>query len=239
MLKMLVSLDTKPFLRHVADDDKMLEVKQKFESLFSTIVWFVEQDPYTNVAMNLEVNYCKVKQDNYFVLTPTGKDFHTALMEIGGTTFQNSQIHLLFYERSVHKSNQAILKYKVGILFCKYLLWACVTSRKTFGAMLIKWLIRWSYIWLSMMLLLSLCQRNSMNSLCLFWVRNQEMTPDKVVEIFRLCSIVFPLIVQKISKICYISYNCLLNVITANLWLQIGSTSRIFSHVWPTSGVLL
>lgn len=87
------------FETDVHDDDKMLQVKQNFESLFSTIVWFLEQDPYTNVAMNLEVNYCKVKQENYFVPTPTGKDFQTAIMEKGGTTFQNSQIHLLFYEK--------------------------------------------------------------------------------------------------------------------------------------------
>jgi hypothetical protein len=80
-------------------DDKMLQVEQNFESLFSTIVWFLEQDPYTNVAMNLEVNYCKVKQESHFVPTPTGKEFLTAIMEKGRTTFQNSQIHLLFYEK--------------------------------------------------------------------------------------------------------------------------------------------
>jgi len=71
-------------------------------SLFSTIVWFIEQDPYTNVAMTLDVNYCIVKQLNFNTDTlTTGKDINKAIMDTTGDTdtFQNSPIHLLFYEK--------------------------------------------------------------------------------------------------------------------------------------------
>ena len=87
--------------------DKLLQVEQNFHSVFSTIVWFLEQDPYTDVAMNLEVNYRKVKQENYKVPTPTGKDIENAIIEKDGNTFQNSQIHLLFYEK-ISAKNQSI-----------------------------------------------------------------------------------------------------------------------------------
>jgi len=35
----------------------ILQTETNFNSLFSTIVWFLEQDPYTNVAFNLDVNF--------------------------------------------------------------------------------------------------------------------------------------------------------------------------------------
>ena len=36
---------------------ELLQQEKNFMSLFSTIVWFIEQDPYTNVAMTLDVNF--------------------------------------------------------------------------------------------------------------------------------------------------------------------------------------
>ena len=37
--------------------EEMLHQEKNFMSLFSTIVWFIEQDMYTNVAMTLDVNF--------------------------------------------------------------------------------------------------------------------------------------------------------------------------------------
>ena len=35
-----------------------LQCKENFHSMFLTIVWFMEHDPFTNTAMNLDVNFC-------------------------------------------------------------------------------------------------------------------------------------------------------------------------------------
>ena len=78
--------------------EEMLRVEQNFHSVFSTIVWFLKQDPFTNVAMHLDVNCQKVKQINF--TASNRKDFHTAL-NIDGDTFQNTPIHLLFYEKII------------------------------------------------------------------------------------------------------------------------------------------
>ena len=37
--------------------DDMLLIEKNFDSLFSTIVLFIEQDPFSNVPMNLDVNF--------------------------------------------------------------------------------------------------------------------------------------------------------------------------------------
>ena len=84
---------------------EMLLQEKNFMLLFSTIVWFIEQDMYTNVAMTLDVNFWQVKQINFFTNTSEGKDMNKAIMqstEISGmfqNSFQNSQIHLVFYEK--------------------------------------------------------------------------------------------------------------------------------------------
>ena len=41
---------------------ELLQMEHNFNSLFSTIVWFLEQNPYTNIVSNLDVNFRKVKQ---------------------------------------------------------------------------------------------------------------------------------------------------------------------------------
>ena len=79
--------------------EEMLRVEQNFHSVFSTIVWFLDQDPFTNVAMHLDVICQIVKQTNY--TASNRKDIHTAL-KVDGDTFQNSPIHLLFYEKNYH-----------------------------------------------------------------------------------------------------------------------------------------
>lgn len=58
--------------------------------MFSTNVCFFEQDPYTNIAMSLYINYCVVKQENNKIKGPLGKDIEKALFEKDGDTFQNS-----------------------------------------------------------------------------------------------------------------------------------------------------
>ena len=42
----------------VASTKPKLQCQQHFDTLFSTIVLFLEQDPFTNIAMNLDVNFC-------------------------------------------------------------------------------------------------------------------------------------------------------------------------------------
>ena len=76
--------------------EEMLQVEQNFHPIFSTIVWFLEQNLFTNVAMHLDVNCRKVKQTNF--TASNRKGFHTAL-NVYGDTFQNTPIHLLFYEK--------------------------------------------------------------------------------------------------------------------------------------------
>ena len=78
--------------------DEMLQVEKNFHLVFSTIVWFLDQDPFTNVAMHLDVNCRKVKQTNF--TAANRKDIHSAL-KVDGDTFQNSPLHLLFYEKVI------------------------------------------------------------------------------------------------------------------------------------------
>ena len=94
--------------------NEMLQSEQEFHSILSTIVWFLEHDPYTNIAMNLDVNFRKVKQGNFKSKKEMGKDFMETVMQENGNTFQNSPIHLLFYEKNAlenaPKSNDMILE---------------------------------------------------------------------------------------------------------------------------------
>ena len=81
----------------VNSTEEMLQVEQNFHSVFSTIVWFLEQDPFTNIAMHLDVNYRQVKQENF--TAANRKDIHNAITKANGDTIQNTPIHLLFYEK--------------------------------------------------------------------------------------------------------------------------------------------
>jgi hypothetical protein len=85
----------------VDSTEEMLQVEQNFHSVFSTIVWFLEQDPFTNIAMHLDVNYRRVKQENF--TAANRKDIHNAITKANGDTFQNTPIHLLFYEK-IHEA---------------------------------------------------------------------------------------------------------------------------------------
>ena len=45
------------FTFNIDSSEEMLQVEQNFNSFFSTIVWFLEQDPFTNTTMHLDVNF--------------------------------------------------------------------------------------------------------------------------------------------------------------------------------------
>ena len=57
--------EVKKKFKFKSGEEELLEVQQNFHSNFSTIVWFIEQDPFLNVAMNLDVNFRKVKYTNF------------------------------------------------------------------------------------------------------------------------------------------------------------------------------
>lgn len=47
--------------------------------------------------MNLDVNFRRVRQENF--IEKEGKDFKSSIFEENGVTFQNSPIHIIFYEK--------------------------------------------------------------------------------------------------------------------------------------------
>ena len=79
-----------------------LFLKQKpFQSLLPTVNLFLEQEPVSGVAMNLDVNYRHVIQDNYFKQGETEKTMQEMIFEPYGDSFQNSPIDLIFYEKVI------------------------------------------------------------------------------------------------------------------------------------------
>jgi len=77
----------------------LLQEVKNFNLLFSTIVWFLEHDPFMNTAMNLDVNCWIVKQENFTTSKGTDKCIYNAITVEKGDTFQNTPIHLFFYEK--------------------------------------------------------------------------------------------------------------------------------------------
>ena len=47
--------------------------QEPFASLLPTVTLFLEQEPVSCLAMNLDVNYCHVRQENYFKKGETAK----------------------------------------------------------------------------------------------------------------------------------------------------------------------
>ena len=47
--------------------------QEPFASLLPTVTLFLEQEPVSCLAMNLDVNYCHVRQENYFKKGETTK----------------------------------------------------------------------------------------------------------------------------------------------------------------------
>ena len=73
-------------------------LKDNFKSLLPTIVLFIEQEPYSNVSMNLDVNFQEIHQEN-FDRVIYGTTMREEAVKPNGDTFQNSPIHLLFFEK--------------------------------------------------------------------------------------------------------------------------------------------
>src|SRR5687767_11860787 len=76
--------------------DDMFLIESNFESLISTVILFIEHDPFSNALMNLNVNFRRVMQKNFMPVE--GDNFQDAINEEKGKKFQNSAIHLVFYE---------------------------------------------------------------------------------------------------------------------------------------------
>ena len=84
-----------------------LFLKQKpFPSLLPMVTLFLEQEPVSSLAMNLDVNYCRVNQENYNKKWETEKTMQEMIFIQDGDSFQNSPIDLVFYKK---KYNWTIL----------------------------------------------------------------------------------------------------------------------------------
>src|SRR5688500_633897 len=66
-------------------DGNMFHIQNGFKSLLPTMVWFIEQDPYTNVSMNLDVNFRCVHQQNF--RQNEGENIQEAILEEDGKMF--------------------------------------------------------------------------------------------------------------------------------------------------------
>ena len=80
-----------------------LSINDDFKSLLSTIVLFLEQEPFSSVSMNLDVNFWHIHQENFDSENNEGTTLSQEIFTANGDTFQNSPIHLLFYEKITNK----------------------------------------------------------------------------------------------------------------------------------------
>ena len=86
----------------------MFLIEKNFESLLSTIVLFIEQEPFSNVPMNLDVNFWHIHQENF--THGEGLTFKDSIFTEKGDTFQNSPMHLFFYEKiNITKPNDDLV----------------------------------------------------------------------------------------------------------------------------------
>jgi hypothetical protein len=98
--------DTSDVHQAVPVEDFLLK-DNDFKYLLPTIVLFIEQELYSNVSMNLDVNFWEIHQENF------DKDIHSTTMreeaiKPNGDTFQNSPIHLLFYKK-IHNADSELV----------------------------------------------------------------------------------------------------------------------------------
>ena len=89
-----------------------------FQSLLSTVTLFIEQDPFLHVPMSLDVNYCRVCQENF--TKEGGKNIKEEIFTENGDTFQNSPIHLLFYEKIRRQDIRGELSKISSMSFCQF-----------------------------------------------------------------------------------------------------------------------
>ena len=100
------SLDDKLF----NETNNLFGVEKNFESLFPSIVLFLEQDVRYNVTMNLDVNFQRLRQEN--LQQDHGSNIIGSIFDQDGKTFQNSPIHLIFYERVYDYKDDLLLTLK-------------------------------------------------------------------------------------------------------------------------------
>ena len=79
--------------------DDMFGMEKNFESLLTTLDLFIEQEPISNVPMNLDVNFWHVRQDTFFEVKGSSISMRDAIFKENDDSFQNSHIYLVFYEK--------------------------------------------------------------------------------------------------------------------------------------------
>src|SRR5687767_2211830 len=89
--------DTSDVYQTIPVEDFLLK-ENEFKSLHPTIVLFIEQEPYSNVSMNLDVNFWEIHQEKFDKVI-YGITMREEAIKPNGDTFQNSPINLLFYEK--------------------------------------------------------------------------------------------------------------------------------------------
>ena len=79
--------------------DDFFDVQKNFESILPTIMLFLEQEPLFNTAMNLDVNFRRVRQQNFMKQGHDGATIQESIFKEDGNTFHNTPIHVLFYKK--------------------------------------------------------------------------------------------------------------------------------------------
>ena len=98
-----------------------LFLKQKpFPSLLSTVTLFLEQESVSRLAMNLDVNYCQVNQENFNKKTETENTMQEMIFMQDGDSFQNSPIDLIFYEKKILLDNSKSSNYLADVASMSY-----------------------------------------------------------------------------------------------------------------------
>ena len=81
---------------------------------------FLEQEPVSSLAMNLDVNYCQVNQENYNKKGETEKNMQEIIFIQDGDSFQNSPIDLVFYEKKIQSYNSKSCNYLADVASMSY-----------------------------------------------------------------------------------------------------------------------
>ena len=80
--------------------EELFKIEKTFDGLLSTIVLFIEQDSFFNAPMNLDVIFQQIYQENFLNYKMNdGLSISDAIFTEGGNTFQNSDFHVMFYEK--------------------------------------------------------------------------------------------------------------------------------------------
>ena len=89
-----ISNNTSDVHQTIPAEDFLLK-QNDFKCLLPTDVLFIEQEPFSNVSMNLDVNFQDIHQENFDKVIH-GTTMREKAIKLNGDTFQNSPIHLLF-----------------------------------------------------------------------------------------------------------------------------------------------